>query len=115
MRQQKSKTITYTESICDICGAKDSDVRIKKCEICRRDVCSQCAIRTDTDSLEGGWFHGDYPDYYCKDYPDYYCKDCWEKGKELRDTILQLRQRVEEAEGNLWTKWKELCLGSPND
>ena len=101
------KTKTQNEIIriicCDVCGveAKTWELRVKKCEICKKDICSKCAIQTDFWMLEDGSFQGDYPDHFCL--------DCWEKGKDIRENILKCRDN----ESKLWNEWHK--LGANNE
>ena len=104
MKESKTITVqehqvTITNYICDTCGKVLTDTawgRMKKCHICKGDVCRDCAIITDHWSLENGSFMGDYPDYYCK--------RCWNDGGNIRKKILACRER----EGVLWKQWHNL-------
>ena len=96
--------VTY---ICDICGKRVDDTSygaMKKCRICGDDICSDCAIITNSEYLENGSFIGDYPEYYCP--------KCWKAGKEIRKQILKLRKIQEEEEDKLWGQWHKLCPSS---
>lgn len=98
------KKIEYTTStiaiFCDKCGreAVPYTRRVKKCQICSKDVCSECSIITDDDYLADGAFMGDYPNHYCD--------DCWEKGKDIIEAIFACRNAAEKEESELWKKWR---------
>ena len=100
--QHESKQITY---ICDTCGKRLTDTShraMKRCHICRNEVCSDCAIFTTSECLINGSFDGDYPDYYCP--------KCWNDGAEIRTQILKSREVQEDEEDKLWEQWHKLCV-----
>ena len=99
--QYESKRVTY---ICDTCGKRTTDTsygRMKKCHMCGGEVCSGCAIITDSEFLGEGNF--------CGDYAPYYCPKCWAAGAEVRKQILKSREVQEEEEDKLWEQWRKLC------
>jgi len=97
MQKNVRETRTITKTYCDVCGkeAVAFSKRVKKCQICKTEVCSECSIVTDHWCLAQGEFTGDYPDHYCK--------RCWEKGEEFRKAILATR----ETENLLWVQWRQ--------
>ena len=98
MKVPKEESRTYTVSVCDFCGV-ESWHRVKGCSMCKRDICSQCAIFTDSECLKEGSFWGDYPDYYCE--------QCWEIGKPFIEKIHNIRNEAEEKEGAIMNEWRE--------
>lgn len=83
-----------TKYYCDTCGGSSE---VKRCCMCGGDICYDCAIKTDFDSLKNGSWWGDYPSYFCP--------SCWEKGTAFTPSILGLR----EDEELLLTQWKLSC------
>jgi len=74
--EHDEKVSIYT---CDSCGKQVIDTQwgnLKQCIMCKKDVCKECAIKTDLCHLED--------DSYDCDYPDYYCPKCWELDKESK-------------------------------
>ena len=89
--------------VCDTCGKKVSEApsigNLKRCILCNSDVCRDCAIMTDFQSLEHNHFWGDYPDYFCP--------SCWQKGISI---IPRIRAAREEEE-RLQEEWENICKG----
>lgn len=88
---------------CNFCG-KESQWRysgIKQCKICKEDVCFECSVHIDIEC-------GLLEPYFSSDYPEYICKACWEKGKGIREQIMNVRNRAEDKECELWEQWKKI-------
>ena len=112
MKIQTTELVTDTITVCDIChhDRRDGCYGFGFCHICGRDVCRKCAILQDNDMellSDGGT-------YDC-DIPDRYCPECWSTGREYREAIMQCRDKAEQAEEELWRKWKDaVSLGDKN-
>jgi len=102
MKIEKEIKQRQTVVICDFCK-EDIGFRAEKCEICGRDVCSRCAILTDSDYLGSGHYLGDYPNFYCK--------ECWDRGEQIRENILTLRKALYDVEAELFYEWVEEVKG----
>lgn len=101
MREELTEKIKHTRIICDFCGKGYTHPAfgIKQCKICKKDVCSSCAVMTESDYLREGIFNSDYPDYYCH--------SCWDKGADEREAIFKIRDEFEEQESQLLDAWKK--------
>ena len=95
------KTVHMVIITCDLCGTENKNrySGIKRCQICGKDVCSDCSEQVDIDC------NLNTPHNY-SDYPSYICKPCWKKGKEFRKKIMIVRDRAEKYEEELWKEWK---------
>ena len=94
-----SMTNQYKIKLCDRCAREQSsDVQIRKCELCDKDVCSKCSVATDFEYLSSGLWLGDYPDFFCK--------VCWDKGEQYRSSIRRYREGVEES----ISEWRSVCI-----
>ena len=62
--------------ICDICGREyTSRVDIRRCMVCKKDVCLGCVISVTRDSR---LWHG---------FDNWCCKICWVAGKDRREIL----------------------------
>ena len=107
---KKEEIVTETSkkihTYCDICN-KESQYQysgIKKCLICGKDVCFDCAIKVDnlyeSDlSIENNYYG---------DHPCYICKKCWSEGNDIRQYIMSIRNESEKRIEELIENWKEL-------
>jgi len=90
---------------CDICGKNSHYIynNIKKCEICQKDVCYDCAIKIDSlyDSnlLKPNCF---------SDYPEFICKKCWDKGKDVKEQIEILKENFDKKLNDFIENWKKI-------
>jgi len=98
------KYITETEYFCDRCGGKiRSEYSSIRCEICDRHICDKCRYLFEMSySLLS-------PHNFSSDHLDACCKICWEDGKEIREKIMESRDRQETEEYDLIQDWKKLC------
>ena len=108
MKKTESESITETKQVvittCDFCGRehRGTYTGIKECKICKRDVCSRCAIKVDFEcDLSKAFFYSDYPEYICI--------FCWNEGKEIRQEIMTARDAADDAESVLLDAWEILC------
>lgn len=88
---------------CCRCGksrTKDNYASIRRCLICDKDVCFDCAEPIDglSGNLRNPGFNSDYPDYVCK--------ICWEKGRPFREEIEDMRDGLYTVEEGLIDIWK---------
>ena len=102
MKSNVIRNILEVETRCDVCGEPEdrqpfSRREIRRCLMCKIDVCSDCAIVTDYDHLDetGHMSH----------LPEHYCKSCWEKGEHIREQIHQHRGSIDK----LWEQWRRLA------
>ena len=86
---------TEVTTYCDLCGL---ETPTRKCEICQKDICRDCGITTDWESLEPGSFFGDYSDRFCK--------RCWSKGEKIVIDIRKCRNDADKLESSLIEMWK---------
>ena len=96
--KKEMKEVEQVALICDFCGSEPQ--RMKICFICKKDICYNCAIKTDIEGLQEGYFYSDYPNYYCG--------ECWQIGKDIRKKINQIRDKADEEESELWEEWRKL-------
>jgi hypothetical protein len=91
--------------ICDTCG-KTTDrpdfLRLRKCPICGKHVCTNCAVLHDL------WTRDWLIPTFSSDYPDYICKICWETGKDLRQQMHDLEKETDDKLEKLYLDWKKL-------
>lgn len=105
MRRENKVTreVTETDYICDRCGKKIThEYASKTCSICKKDVCQKCSHWFE---IELGL---DEPYFNC-DNPEAVCRICWDKGKNIRASIMQSRELQEVEEERFIKEWKELC------
>ena len=101
MRTYEQNTVTTDIIKCDDCGARNT--RTKQCHFCGKDVCYLCAYLTDfiCDLRCNGA-------YDC-DRPHHVCKSCWNKGEEIRNKIMDIREKAEKDEEQLMSDWHNIC------
>lgn len=107
MRETIKKEGEISKITCDFCGKVQIGATyggIKQCKLCKKDVCSACAILVDDIAREGFW----------SDYPDYVCKECWEIGKDVRERIKIVRDEADEKESELLVEWYRLVERNQN-
>lgn len=69
---------------CDICGRDyTSNVDIKRCMVCGKDVCLGCAISLSTPSK---WWHKR---------SSWFCNVCWKAGKDRRAVMDSAEESFE--------------------
>jgi hypothetical protein len=104
MRKEVERTETKTKKetayFCDICGKQFSSMyRQPTCTICKRDVCRDCSIRSDSAVVE----------YYDSDYSSTYCNIC--RGiNEFREQLSNLSSKYDDDRDAIYAKWKEASL-----
>lgn len=87
----KKETIHRKVKHCDICDKETSLFGSKSCCICNIDLCEEHAIKNPQN-------HGDYPDVYCK--------QCWKIGKQYREEIFKLEEKISQIEDEWINKAK---------
>ena len=102
----ENKKIKKEVITCDRCGKEQTGYTyswVKKCKICEGDVCFNCSVHLDYDSI----LNRDIPSFN-SDHPDYICRECWNKGKEIREKIDRVRDKADEDEQSLWEEWRKI-------
>lgn len=91
IREERSNKETVVKrKFCDECDAEMPLGHTTRCEMCKRDICNRC-VGHEKETMT--------------DFREIYCHECWEAGKEYRDKILWLEERVE----NVMDEWQKQC------